>query len=44
VTAYVVAGYTVSLGGLVAYAAWVLLREHALKRDAPGENAPLERR
>ena len=36
-TAYVVAGYSLSLGGLVAYAAWVLLRERALERDVPQE-------
>jgi hypothetical protein len=34
-TGYVVAGYTVTLGGIVAYAAWVLLRERALRREVP---------
>jgi hypothetical protein len=43
VTVYVVAGYSVTLGGLVAYAAWVLVRERALRRDVPQVHAPLER-
>jgi hypothetical protein len=42
VTGYVVAGYSVTLGGLVAYAAWVLARERSLKRDVPQVHPPLE--
>jgi len=38
VTGYVVAGYTVTLGGIVAYAAWVLLRERALRREVPQDD------
>jgi hypothetical protein len=34
-TGYVIAGYTVTLGGIVAYAVWVLLRERALRREVP---------
>jgi hypothetical protein len=38
VTSYVVAGYSVTLGGIVAYAAWVLLRERALHREVPQDD------
>ena len=30
---YVVAGYTVTVGGIVAYVLWVLGRERSLRRD-----------
>jgi hypothetical protein len=36
-TGYVVAGYSVTLGGIVAYAAWVLVRERALRREVPDD-------
>ena len=32
-TGYVVAGYSVTLGGIVAYVVWVLGRERSLRRD-----------
>ena len=34
-TGYVAAGYTVTLGTLIAYAFWVVRRERALRRAAP---------